>query len=190
MANFTRDAIKESFVKLLNKKPVNKITVKDIAQECGINRNSFYYHFSDIPTLLEEIFTEEVQRLINSERPCACIYEQLIYAIQFAVENESAIYNIYNSANRELFENYLDRISQKAVSDYIDVVSRDFNIKNEDKKVLVLYYKCMIIGFVIDWLGSQMQYNICEKLRRVCELFDGAMQNAFYRCEREKLIHG
>ncbi len=190
MANFTREAIKKSFMSLLNKKPVNKITVKDIAAECGINRNSFYYHYSDIPALLEEIFTDEVQRLIRSDQPFASIYEQLIYAINFALENKSAIYHIYNSANRELFEDYLDRVSQKAVSDYINVISRDFNIKKEDREVLVLYYKCMIIGFVIDWLGSHMQYDICEKLRRICELFDGAMQNAFYRCEREKMTRG
>ena len=56
MANFTSKAIKESFIKLLNEKPMNKISVKDIVEDCGINRNSFYYHFQDIPTLLEEIF--------------------------------------------------------------------------------------------------------------------------------------
>ncbi|MBR5944301.1 MAG: TetR family transcriptional regulator, partial [Lachnospiraceae bacterium] len=52
MANFTQKAIKESFIKLLNEKPLNKISVKDIVEECGINRNSFYYHFQDIPTLI------------------------------------------------------------------------------------------------------------------------------------------
>ena len=51
----TRKAIKESFMLLLNQKPLSKITVKEIVANCGINRNSFYYHYSDIPTLLEEI---------------------------------------------------------------------------------------------------------------------------------------
>ena len=51
----TRGTIVQGFERLLNEKPVNKITVKDIAETCGINRNTFYYHFQDIPGLLEEI---------------------------------------------------------------------------------------------------------------------------------------
>ena len=53
MANFTRRAIKESFLKLLNQRPLNQITIKDIVEDCGINRNSFYYHFEDLPALVE-----------------------------------------------------------------------------------------------------------------------------------------
>ena len=44
MPNFTKKAIRESFIKLLNERPLNKITVKDIVEDCGVNRNSFYYH--------------------------------------------------------------------------------------------------------------------------------------------------
>ena len=52
MANFTEKAIKASFLKLLNERPLTKITVRDIVEDCGINRNSFYYHYRDIPALL------------------------------------------------------------------------------------------------------------------------------------------
>jgi len=58
MPNFTKMAIKSTFIKLLNEKPLSQITVKDIVEECGVNRNSFYYHFQDIPALVEEIVTE------------------------------------------------------------------------------------------------------------------------------------
>ena len=61
MPNFTKKAIKETFVALLDERPLNRITVKDIVEACGINRNSFYYHFEDLPALLEEIIAERVQ---------------------------------------------------------------------------------------------------------------------------------
>ena len=44
MPTFTKKAIEIALFKLLNEKPLSKITVKDIVEECGINRNSFYYH--------------------------------------------------------------------------------------------------------------------------------------------------
>ena len=55
MSNLTERAIKEAFIKLLGEKPLAQISVRMIVEECGINRNSFYYHFQDIPTLLGEI---------------------------------------------------------------------------------------------------------------------------------------
>lgn len=67
MPNFTKMAIKATFIRLLDEKPLSQITVKDIVEECGVNRNSFYYHFQDIPTLVEEIVTEEADRIIAKE---------------------------------------------------------------------------------------------------------------------------
>ena len=49
VTSLTKRAIRASFLKLLNERPLNKITVKDIVEDCGINRNSFYYHYPDIP---------------------------------------------------------------------------------------------------------------------------------------------
>ncbi len=178
MSTFTAKAIKQTFMELLNKKPLNKITVKDIAEECGINRNSFYYHYNDIPSLLEEIFTEEAETLVTNQKESTTFYEQLLSAVDFAIENRAAVYHIYNSASREMFERYLEKISNKTVSSYISQVSRDYNISERDKSALVLYYKCLLIGFVIDWLSSDMKYDLRDQLRRICILFDGAMLGA------------
>ena len=73
MANFTRKAIKETFIALLEERPLSDITIKDIVETCGINRNSFYYHFQDLPALIEEIVKEEdIQFLSESAAADAC----------------------------------------------------------------------------------------------------------------------
>ncbi len=61
MSDLTKRAIKTSFLKLLNAKMLDKITVKDIVEDCGINRNTFYYHFEDVYALLQEIFEDETK---------------------------------------------------------------------------------------------------------------------------------
>ncbi|NFF79484.1 TetR family transcriptional regulator, partial [Clostridium sporogenes] len=53
---YTKKMIREVFIKMLNERPLNKITVKDIATACEINRNTFYYYYTDIYALLSEIF--------------------------------------------------------------------------------------------------------------------------------------
>ena len=41
MANFTKKAIKDTFISLLKEKPFNQITVKDIVERCGENENTY-----------------------------------------------------------------------------------------------------------------------------------------------------
>lgn len=42
MPNFTKQAIKASFIKLLEERPNSQVSVRTICEDCGINRNSFY----------------------------------------------------------------------------------------------------------------------------------------------------
>ena len=53
MPKFTKTAIMQSFVKLLDSTPFDRITVKDIVDDCGVNRNTFYYNFEDIYALVD-----------------------------------------------------------------------------------------------------------------------------------------
>ena len=53
MSGFTKEIIARTFTELLDEKPMSKITVKDIVEHCGVNRNTFYYHFRDIPDVVE-----------------------------------------------------------------------------------------------------------------------------------------
>ncbi|MBR0379026.1 MAG: TetR family transcriptional regulator, partial [Mogibacterium sp.] len=42
-SNITERAIHEAFVELLSKKALDRITVRDITEQAGISRNTFYY---------------------------------------------------------------------------------------------------------------------------------------------------
>ena len=66
MPNFMKDTIKQSFIKLMNEKPISKITVKDIVVDCKINRNSFYYHYEDLPALVMELIIEVSEPVFTS----------------------------------------------------------------------------------------------------------------------------
>lgn len=53
MPSDTKQAIAAAFAQLSQKKPVDKITVKDLVEHCGISRQTFYYHFQDILDVME-----------------------------------------------------------------------------------------------------------------------------------------
>lgn len=180
MPSFTRKAIKESFLKLLNERPMKQITVKDIVEDCGINRNSFYYHYADIPSLLEEIVVEEAERIIK-EYPSIDSFEQCIdIAIQFALQNRRAVLHIYNSVSRDMYEHYLLEVCQYVVSTYINTVAADLQVAQSDKELIIRFYKCEFFGQIIVWMNEGMKEDIREQFLRLCELRRG-MAEAWLR---------
>ena len=113
--SLTKDAIKKSFLKLLNSKPIDKITVKEIVEDCGINRNSFYYHFDDIPSLMEEIFNDQADEYVSHSFSPDNLYDSIMEAITFSLENKTAILHVFNSPNRQFYDRYLNRVARRTV---------------------------------------------------------------------------
>ena len=68
MPGFTRQIILQTLTELMNEKPLSKITVKDIVERCGVNRNTFYYHFQDIPDAVEAMVREELDEILTSQQ--------------------------------------------------------------------------------------------------------------------------
>ena len=87
MANFTQKAIKETFLTLLDEKPLSQISVKMLVEACGINRNTFYYHYADIPALIEEIVTGEAERIIAQYPTIDTLRDGLSAVLEFASAN-------------------------------------------------------------------------------------------------------
>ena len=107
VTSLTKRAIRASFLKLLNERPLNKITVKDIVEDCGINRNSFYYHYTDIPALAEEIVKDEAARIVQEYPTVDSLEQCLEIAVEFALQNRTAVLHLYNSASHEAYEHSL-----------------------------------------------------------------------------------
>lgn len=184
MTSLTKDAIKQSFLKLLNSKPIDKITVKEIVQDCGINRNSFYYHFADIPSLMEEIFNDQADEFVSRSFSYENLYDSIMAAIAFSLENKTAILHVFNSPNRQFLDRYLNRVARRTVTGFFDNYTKgEKNISEEDREAIVMYYKSLLIGFVFDWINDGVQYDLSMKVKRICELFEGTLELAIERCK-------
>ena len=180
----TRAAIIAAFAQLLEERPLNKITVKDIVDTCDINRNTFYYHFQDIPALLQEMMDEKAALLIQQHytfgRPLDCIQP----ALQYGKAHKQAILHVYRAVPRETFLTYLERLSQHMVDEYFCNISKELSIQAEDAHILSSYYKCTTVGCLLDWLDAGMDYDIKRIFFRVCVLLNGSGKRALLRARR------
>ena len=147
MAGFTKEIIIQTLLELLNEKPLAKITVKDIVERCGVNRNTFYYHFRDIPDVMYFALKREADRVMSSQMEIGSFMEGLVLLAERLGENKKAILHIYRSADKE--DSDLAQIPEK------------------DKKLFIHYEKCVIVGMLLDWMDQGMKYDLVEYARRL-----------------------
>lgn len=168
--NFTKQAITESFLQLLDEKPFSKITVKDIVERCGINRNTFYYHYQDIPALLEEILISRIDTLIEKHCQVGSLEDCIAITVQYFTENKKSVMHVYRSLPREIFIQHLNHLLMYLVREYITNISSTLSIAPEDREIIVRYFKCLLVGIFLDWLDSGMSYDLLGDSLRVCRL--------------------
>ena len=84
MNQLTKDAIAKALTDLLQERPIEKITIKDITDRCGINRQTFYYHFSDIYDLMEWTLDKELRKALGTREISPTDWKEYVRKI-FAV---------------------------------------------------------------------------------------------------------
>lgn len=173
MSQLTKKAIAESFIKLVNKMPFDKITVKDIVEDCGVNRNTFYYHYQDIYALLREIFETETKKVMDMTFESDSWQEAFLQAAKFALENRKGIYHIYNSIKRKEIEDYLYKISEKIMLDFVRREAEGMNVNEEDIQLIAYFYECALVGLVQRWLDGGMKDDPEYLIRRMGSLVEG-----------------
>lgn len=185
MSQLTKKAIIESFIKLLNERALDKIKVKDIVEDCGINRNTFYYHFEDIHALMEEILRLETERVLLREADEAPWVEAFIQAAQFALQNKRAVYHIYNSAGRDIVKRYLNAVAEDVMAHFVERIAEGIAASEDDKKLVVRLYRATLVGMIEDWLEAGMKYDVEKMIRRVGLLFEGNISRSLQRSAEE-----
>ncbi len=115
-----------AFAQLLNERPMNKITVKDIVERCDINRNTFYYHFPDIPSLLQTMMEEKVNALISAHYAFGYPLDCIKPALQYGIAHKQAVLHVYRAVSKEHSLLYLNRFAQHMVNEYFENISRQF----------------------------------------------------------------
>jgi len=170
---YTKKKIREEFIKILNERPLNKITVKDIASACEINRNTFYYYYTDVYALLSELFQTELQTVTDEYNDTFSWEESFIVATKFALENKIAINHVYNSIQREELEDYIYNVSGHVMNRYVEKLSDGISASSGDKKLISSFYQCALTEMVLRWIASGMKEDPDTIVRRIGQLFDG-----------------
>ena len=186
MSSFTKEVIIKTLFELLNEKPLAKITVKDIVERCGVNRNTFYYHFRDISDVVECALKREVDKAFEQPVEIYSVLECLEVLVNLIGENRKAMLHIYGSLQRENFTNALDKMCQYIVSQYAEHNFDPEILEKEEVKVLMHFYKCVMTGVMLDWMDHRMSYDLTEYAGKIRALYGNTFEKTLEKAAGAK----
>lgn len=184
MTNFTKKAIKATFIELLSEHPLSEISVRMISETCGVNRNTFYYHYPDIPSLIEEIVIEEFDLIISEHPSIDSMEDGLLSVVSLAKQNRQALMHIYNSVNRNIFETYLWKLGDSIIESFTATILKGKRISKNDKRLLKTMLRTVAVGMALDWLNQGMQEDVDKDIHRLCEISSGTIEGIIKKCEK------
>ncbi len=174
----TKKAMYYALKELLKEQPFNKITINDIAKQCNINRQTFYYHFMDKEDLVEWICKEEIGYILNTKNTNKTWEEKFLSVFTLMLNEKIFITNIYHSVSLEILRDSLYRLVYPIIYEEIDKISQKENVEEKEKVFITDFYKYAFVAIVLDWVKNDMQEDPKVIVDKVSNLVTGTIKHA------------
>ena len=161
--------IAESLIKLSKEKNIDKITVKDLVEDCGISRQAFYYHFQDILDVIEwsseQAFQNLLERSLKTEDPEAVLRDFIV-----ASEDANAfLRKLLHSQRREQVERLVVRSVRAYLKEMMVRKGPRPSLPYEDMEVALSFCTYGIVGLLLECCENQNidRNRLAEQMHRL-----------------------
>ena len=187
MSLVTKQALSLSLKKLLTEKTLDKITISEICSDCGLNRQSFYYHFSNIFDLVSWTLKKDVNDQLKGKINFNSWREGFIIVLSFCRNNKVMIYNLYHSQGKDVLEEGLMEYVMNLLLKVIDDQIERFNIKvtEEDRVFIASYNMYAFVGIIMLWINKNMEEDPYLLIKRIHTLIEGDFKKALLAFSNE-----
>lgn len=174
----TKCALEASLKNLLLQKPLNKITINDIAKDCGISRMTFYYHFKDIYDLVEWVCIEDAKQALAGKKSYDTWQEGFISIFQAVQENKPFVMNVYRAVSRERIEQYLNPLIHNLILGVVEEKAKGMTVSEADRQFIADFYEHAFLGVMLEWIGGNMKEDPSAIVERTSMVLHGNIVRA------------
>ena len=189
MSQTTKRALAASLKNLLLRKPLTKITINDITEDCGISRMTFYYHFKDIYDLVEWACEEDAARALEGKKTYDTWQEGFLNIFHAVQANKPLIMNVYRSVSRERIEQYLNPLIHSLILGVVREKSAGMAVSTADQQFIASFYEYAFIGVMLEWIGNGMKEDPAAIVERTSGVVRGNILRALESFRTDAPLH-
>lgn len=161
-SDITKNILAGSLKKLLEEKSLNKISIKEIVSDSGLNRQTFYYHFNDIYDLLDWIFKNEFLSIFNNYEGEKLWQEGLKEFLYYIEENKIRCQNVIGHLSHDSMIRVFYKDISNLVIKAIDKISEGYEIDANYRTQLIQYFSISFSGIIEQWTTENISQTIDE----------------------------
>jgi len=180
-AHITKKALAASIKQLMETIPLSKISIQEIVDNCGLNRQTFYYHFKDKFDLVNWVYYTEA---IESISDCTD-YEHWgngIYKIlSYLMKNKLFYINALNTPGQNAFDEYLFTVTHDLNMKVVNEVAAGLNVSEKDKSFIADFYTHAFVGMTVQWIKKGMKESPEIIADGIKDIVEGSMLRALKR---------
>ncbi|WP_028547163.1 dihydroxyacetone kinase transcriptional activator DhaS [Paenibacillus taiwanensis] len=182
----TKKALAASLKDMMSHAPLSKITVQHLVDNCGLNRQTFYYHFQDVYELLAWIYKTEALESIAQYRSYTTWTSGLQKIFDYITHNKAFCTSTLDSLARPHLDAYLYSVTSELMMDVINEVSSSMSVRDDDKHFISNFYTLAFTGLIIQWLEQDMKEDPAVIIAKLSELVEGNFVTALHRYENRR----
>ena len=168
----TRAEIAAAFKESVRKTSLSQTRVADLISELGRNRNTFYYHFRDIPDVVEFVLKRKWDEIQEAPQEKNSILECMEEMASLVRDNRKLMLNVYKSVKRDTFLIYMNDVILYIITEYFKKNRNKFQLEENEIQILVRYYKCLFVGILIEWLDHGLKEDLGTEMRQAAEVME------------------
>jgi len=153
----TKNALANGLKQITKKKSFDKITILDITETCGLNRQTFYYHFQDKYELVDWIYYNETISIIINDLTFETWSDRVLQMLTKMKSEDYFYENTLKASFENGFREYLYRVTSELFYNIIDRIASNVDIAEDEKKFIAEFYSFGIVGIIISWAQHGMK---------------------------------
>ena len=178
MSDITKKALAQSLKKLMNTKTLDEITVKDIVTDCGVNRQTFYYHFKDIYDLIEWIYKTEAVESIEGYKSYDTWQQGFLMIFEYVKNNLDFCAHCLKSDGSEPLNRFLYHATLDLLLGVVNEVSQGVNTEQKEKRFIAKFYTHAFIGVLKQWILEGATEDPRDIISEINKLVEGDIKKA------------
>lgn len=169
----TKQAMASALKELMAQKPIDRITIHEITEHCGMRRQNFYYHFEDVYDLMRWMFEREAVSLLQNFEGTTLWQDGLLQLFRYLEENRAvclcALRSVGRDHLRRFFEADIYAIIQRTVEQIADEVgASEHGISDDDIELMTHLHVVGFAAIIQSWLLGEIDKEP-EELIRFCD---------------------
>lgn len=157
-SEITKKALAEALLKILQTKPLHKISIKEIVGESGLNRQTFYYHFKDIFALVEWTFKKELIQIYDDEQP-QIWHDGFKRFLEILDNNRTVCQNVLRSMDDRMMSLLFQEEITRLVGIAIQEVS-EIELSETYHNMMITYFTLSFGSIIEHWIFRRLDYSI------------------------------